>query len=65
MMPTTHQSDRERLRTLAIRAMRERLRPFGGDLQISSGGDGTRVAVSIPLSRPDASEQIEPARAAM
>jgi signal transduction histidine kinase len=45
--------------------MRERLRPFGGDLQISSREAGTRVAVSIPLSRPDAPEQIEPARAAM
>jgi signal transduction histidine kinase len=48
-----------------IRAMRERLRPFGGDLQISSGEDGTRVVVSIPMSQPDASEQIEPARIAM
>jgi PAS domain S-box-containing protein len=48
-----------------IRAMRERLRPFGGELQISSGEAGTRVLVSIPLSQPDASEQIEPAQAAM
>jgi signal transduction histidine kinase len=48
-----------------IRAMRERLRPLGGELQISSGEDGTRVLVSIPLSRPDASEQIEPAQSAM
>lgn len=48
-----------------IRAMRERLRPFGGDLQISSGEDGTRVVVSIPMNQPDASEQIEPARVAM
>ena len=48
-----------------IRAMRERLRPFGGDLQISSREAGTRVAVSIPLSRLDTSGQIEPARAAM
>jgi PAS domain S-box-containing protein len=48
-----------------IRAMRERLRPLGGELQISSGADGTRVVVSIPLSQPDAPEQIEPVRAAM
>jgi PAS domain S-box-containing protein len=48
-----------------IRAMRERLRPFGGELQISSGEAGTRVVVSIPLSQPDASEQVEPAQAAM
>lgn len=48
-----------------IRAMRERLRPLGGELQISSAEAGTRVLVSIPLSPPDASEQIEPARAAM
>ncbi|MBZ5689329.1 MAG: PAS domain-containing protein [Acidobacteriia bacterium] len=48
-----------------IRAMRERLRPFGGELQISSAEAGTRVLVSIPLAQPDAPEQIEPARAAM
>lgn len=48
-----------------IRAMRERLRPFGGELQISSCEDGTRVLVSIPLSQPDASEQVEPVQAAM
>jgi two-component system NarL family sensor kinase len=48
-----------------IRAMRERLRPFGGELQIRSAEDGTRVVVSIPLSRPGTSEQIEPAQAAM
>jgi hypothetical protein len=48
-----------------IRAMRERLRPFGGELQISSREAGTRVVVSIPLTQPDAPEQIEPARVAM
>ena len=46
-----------------IRAMGERLRPFGGDLQITSGNSGTRVTVTIP-QRPTAdSESIEPARA--
>jgi hypothetical protein len=34
-------------------------------LQISSCEDGTRVLVSIPLSQPDASEQVEPVQAAM
>jgi signal transduction histidine kinase len=48
-----------------IRAMRERLRPFGGELEISSCEAGTRVLVSIPLSQPDASEQVEPVQAAM
>jgi len=48
-----------------IRAMRERLRPFGGELEISSCEAGTRVLVSIPLSQPDASEQDEPVQAAM
>lgn len=48
-----------------IRAMRERLRPFGGELQIRSAEAGTRVLVSIPLSQTDASEQIEPVRAAV
>ena len=47
-----------------IRAMRERLRRFGGELQISSAEAGTRVLVSIPLSQPDASQQIEPVQAA-
>ena len=48
-----------------IRAMRERLRPFGGELQISSREAGTRVMVSVPLTAPDAPEQTEPAQAAM
>ena len=31
-----------------IRAMRERLRPFGGQLEITSNGGGTEVQVKIP-----------------
>ncbi len=48
---------------LGIRAMRERLRPFRGELKISSSGSGTRVMVTIP--QPLASEEkntTEPAR---
>jgi PAS domain S-box-containing protein len=48
-----------------IRAMRERLRPFGGKLQISSSESGTRVLVSIPLAPRAAGEQNEPLQAAM
>jgi PAS domain S-box-containing protein len=36
---------------LGIRAMRERLRQFGGDLKIHSNGAGTRVFVTIPLAQ--------------
>jgi hypothetical protein len=48
-----------------IRAMRERLRPFGGKLQIRSSESGTRVLVSIPRAPRAASEQNEPMQAAM
>jgi PAS domain S-box-containing protein len=48
-----------------IRAMRERLRPFGGKLQIRSSESGTRVLVSIPLASRTAAEQNEPLQAAM
>ena len=51
---------------LGIRAMRERLRQFGGDLKIHSNGAGTRVFVTIPLAQTsqDASG-IEPVEAAI
>ncbi len=48
-----------------IRAMRERLRPFGGELQIRSSESGTRVLVDIPLALLAASEKVEPVQAAM
>lgn len=47
-----------------IRAMGERLRPFGGDLQIESEGPGTRVRVYIPKTWPAEAEQRESVRAA-
>ena len=50
---------------LGIRALRERLRPFNGELQIASGDSGTHIVVTIPQPQPAASEQVEPARAAM
>jgi two-component system, NarL family, sensor kinase len=34
---------------VGISGMRERLRQFGGELQIESGESGTRVSVSIPV----------------
>jgi signal transduction histidine kinase len=33
---------------VGIRGMQERLRPFGGDLSISSNNRGTKVAVRVP-----------------
>jgi PAS domain S-box-containing protein len=47
-----------------IRAMRERLRPFRGELQITSNGSGTQVLVTIPQSRNPESEASEPLKAA-
>jgi len=36
---------------VGIRGMRERLRQFGGNLNIESGNSGTRISVSIPLQK--------------
>ncbi len=36
---------------VGIRGIRERLRQFGGSLDIESGSSGTRVVVKIPVSR--------------
>jgi PAS domain S-box-containing protein len=47
-----------------IRAMRERLRPFGGELQITSNGSGTQVLVTIPQSPNPESGASEPLQAA-
>jgi PAS domain S-box-containing protein len=49
---------------LGIRAMRERLRPFRGELQITSSNSGTQVLVTIPQAQPPESETNEPLRAA-
>jgi PAS domain S-box-containing protein len=51
---------------LGIRAMRERLRQFGGELKIQSNGSGTRVFVTIPLVQTSAAASgIEPVEAAI
>jgi PAS domain S-box-containing protein len=51
---------------LGIRAMRERLRQFGGELKIHSNGTGTRVFVTIPLVQTSQSASgIEPVEAAI
>ncbi len=47
-----------------IRAMRERVRPYGGELQVTSSSSGTRVLVTIPQTRDQEPERIEPARVA-
>ncbi len=41
---------------VGIRGMRERVRQFNGDMQIESGGAGTRVTLTIPVVKP-ANEQ--------
>ena len=53
---------------LGIRAMRERLRQFGGELRIHSNGGGTGVFVTIPLIQPNGSAEesgMEPIQAAI
>lgn len=50
---------------LGIRAMRERLRPFGGELQITSSHSGTQVLVTIPQGQRPGSETNEQVRAAI
>jgi len=47
-----------------IRAMRERLRPFAGELQIASDGSGTQVLVTIPRRQNPESEARAPLEAA-
>jgi signal transduction histidine kinase len=44
--------------------MRERLRPFGGEVQITSSDTGTRVLVTIPQHQEPESESSEPLEAA-
>ena len=50
---------------LGIRAMRERLHPFNGELRLESGDGGTRVVVTIPAehSGERVESGIEPAQA--
>jgi two-component system, NarL family, sensor kinase len=52
---------------VGICGMRERLRQFGGELQIESGARGTRVFVNILVMKASGSEEngMEPIRAAM
>jgi len=54
---------------LGLRGLRERLRQFGGEMNIESNGNGTRVLAKIPLpleSQPDGSRPagLEPLQAA-
>ena len=51
---------------LGIRAMRERLHPFNGELRLESGDGGTRVVVTIPAEHSGARVEsgIEPAQVA-
>jgi len=37
---------------VGIRGMRERLRPFGGELQFESNGSGTKVSAVLPTNMP-------------
>jgi signal transduction histidine kinase len=40
--------------------MRERVRPFNGDIQIESNGSGTRVLVVLPLPKVSVQEMKKP-----
>ena len=35
---------------VGLRGMRERIKDFGGNLEIASGEKGTQIRVSIPLT---------------
>jgi signal transduction histidine kinase len=35
---------------VGVRGMQERVRQFGGSLEITSDGDGTKVVVNLPLT---------------
>jgi two-component system, NarL family, sensor kinase len=47
---------------VGISGMRERLRQFGGELQIESGASGTRVSVSIPVANTPTESGVETVR---
>jgi len=47
---------------VGISGMRERLRQFGGELQIESGKSGTRVTVSIPVVNTSTESGVEAVR---
>jgi signal transduction histidine kinase len=47
---------------VGICGMRERLRQFGGELQIQSGGSGTRVSVNIPVVNTSRDSGVETVR---
>jgi signal transduction histidine kinase len=47
-------------RVSAFRGMRERVRQFGGDLEISSNGKGTRVIAFFPVPSTKIAEPAEP-----
>ena len=42
---------------VGIRGMRERLRPFGGELQFESNGSGTKVSAVLPTNMPSSADQ--------
>lgn len=44
---------------VGIRGMQERIRQLGGTLDISSGGQGTRVLVRLPVTEANANDPVE------
>lgn len=49
---------------LGLRGLRERLRQFGGEMNIESNSSGTRVLAKIPLPKESQSADAEPVQAA-
>ncbi len=50
---------------VGIRGMRERLRPFGGHMEIQSNGSGTSILAIIPIPAESQSAGLEPLQAAV
>ena len=48
---------------VGIRGMLERIRQFGGKMNIESGDSGTKISVTLPLSEPDAATPMTAAEA--
>jgi signal transduction histidine kinase len=50
---------------VGIMGIRERIRPFHGEMRIDSNGSGTSVIVNIPMPKEDPSAGNEPLHAAV
>ena len=53
---------RRRARDVGIRDLRERMRPFHGELDIESGSSGTKFRVAIPFRKMSSRRNLQPPR---